>query len=103
MIQKKVKIQIWVIQNVDTVELRNLNNLILQELLQIEENWQRETRELVKTVSRLQDENTRLRSNLVDTKQAVAEEIAVVAKSKMTDTDLRESLYFLQDNRSGKF
>ncbi|KAK3084923.1 hypothetical protein FSP39_021516 [Pinctada imbricata] len=51
-----------------------------EELLQIEENWQRETRELVKSVSRLQDENQKLRANLVDTKEAVAEEIAEVTK-----------------------
>ncbi|XP_078335996.1 RILP-like protein 1 isoform X1 [Crassostrea virginica] len=50
------------------------------ELLQIEDNWQRETKDLLKAVSSLQEENKRLQDRLVDTKQAVAEEVAAVTR-----------------------
>ncbi|XP_048733786.1 RILP-like protein 1 isoform X3 [Ostrea edulis] len=51
-----------------------------EELLQIEENWQTETKDLLKAVSNLQEENRRLHGRLVDTKQSVAEEVAAVTK-----------------------
>lgn len=51
-----------------------------EELLQIEDNWQRETKDLLKAVSALQEENKRLQNRLVDTKQAVAEEVAAVTR-----------------------
>ncbi|XP_061197201.1 RILP-like protein 1 isoform X2 [Saccostrea echinata] len=51
-----------------------------EELLQIEDNWQRETKDLLKAVSNLQEENKRLQERLVDTKQAVAEEVEAVTR-----------------------
>lgn len=38
--------------------------LLLQELEQIEDSWRKETRELVETVARLQDDNRKLRSTV---------------------------------------
>ena len=60
-------------------------SLITKELLQIEDNWQRETKDLLKAVSSLQEENKRLQDRLVDTKQAVAEEVAAVTRRKCQD------------------
>ncbi|XP_062578637.1 RILP-like protein homolog [Saccostrea cucullata] len=58
-----------------------------EELLQIEDNWQRETKDLLKAVSNLQEENKRLQERLVDTKQAVAEEVEAVTRSEFKVSD----------------
>ena len=42
-----------------------------QELEQIEESWQNETKELIGQIGHLQEENRRLRHNLSDTKEQI--------------------------------
>ncbi|XP_045171192.1 RILP-like protein 1 isoform X3 [Mercenaria mercenaria] len=51
-----------------------------EELIQIEETWQKESREQIASIGRLQEENRRLRSSLSEQKQAVVEEVAAVTK-----------------------
>lgn len=51
-----------------------------EELLQIEETWQKESKEQLSAIARLQEENRRLRSSLSEQKQAVVDEVAAVAR-----------------------
>lgn len=51
-----------------------------EELIQIEETWQKESKEQIASIGRLQEENRRLRSSLSEQKQAVVEEVAAVTK-----------------------
>lgn len=51
-----------------------------EELVQIEESWQRESREQLTTIAKLQEENRRLRASLSEQKQAVVEVKAAVTK-----------------------
>ena len=55
----------------------------LQELIQIEESWQKESREQTALIGRLQEESRRLKAALSEQKQAVVEEVAAVTKSKI--------------------
>jgi len=51
-----------------------------EELLQIEESWQKESKEQLSSIGRLQEENRRLRASLTDTKQAVVDEVEAVTR-----------------------
>jgi len=52
-------------------------------LIQIEEQWQKESQEQLAAIARLQEENRRLKSSLSEQKLAVVEEVAAVTKSRM--------------------
>ncbi|XP_071093829.1 RILP-like protein 1 isoform X2 [Haliotis cracherodii] len=66
-----------------------------QELEQIEENWQSEVKKLLWDISRLQDENRRLRDNLQDQKQAIVDK--VVLEHKQTEEQEIKVLTKLKD------
>lgn len=51
-----------------------------EELIQIEESWQKESREQLTTIARLQEDNRRLRESLSEQKQTVNEVKAAVTK-----------------------
>ncbi|WAR01709.1 RIPL1-like protein [Mya arenaria] len=60
---------------------KNLERLRFEEeLIQIEEQWQKESKDQVATIGRLQEDNRRLKSSLSEQKLAVVEEVAAVAK-----------------------
>lgn len=51
-----------------------------EELVQIEESWQKESKEHLSLIGRLQEDNRQLNLALAETKQAVVEEVAAVVK-----------------------
>ncbi|KAL4223652.1 Rab interacting lysosomal protein-like 1 [Mactra antiquata] len=51
-----------------------------EELIQIEETWQKESKDQLAMIGRLQDENRKLKLSLSEQKQAVVEEVAAVTK-----------------------
>ncbi|XP_021346308.1 RILP-like protein 1 isoform X3 [Mizuhopecten yessoensis] len=66
-----------------------------EELEKIEEEWRKETKDLLKSVSRLQEDNRRMKEALTDQKQTMAQEVAQV--TKITEEKEIEVLIKLKD------
>ncbi|XP_033748188.1 RILP-like protein 1 isoform X2 [Pecten maximus] len=66
-----------------------------EELEKIEEEWRKETKELLTSVSRLQEDNRRMKDALNDQKQSMAHEVAQV--TKITEEKEIEVLIKLKD------